>query len=114
MLTLVLASLFHRFRLLLRSVQEKVSWIGAGGPLRWQDRRDYRRRPKTSVPRFRQRTKPAWVLQEIVRLKALMPHAGCRAIADCFNRRHAKPRAMTVGKTYVADTIRGCRTSHRR
>lgn len=35
-----------------------------------------------------------------------MPHAGCRAIADCFNRRYAKPRAMTVGKTYVADTIR--------
>ena len=31
--------------------------------------------------------KPPWVRQEIIRLKALMPHTGCRRIADNFNRR---------------------------
>jgi transposase InsO family protein len=35
-----------------------------------------------------------------------MPAAGCRTIAHCFNRRFAVRRQMTVGKTYVADTIR--------
>jgi len=54
--------------------------------------------------------KPAWVAREIVRLKALMPHAGCRRIADNFNRRHARhreiARRLTVGKSFVADTIR--------
>lgn len=43
-------------------------------------------------------------------MKALMPDAGCRAIADTFNRRHARHREtgrrMTVGKSFVADTIR--------
>lgn len=55
---------------------------------------------------FRAQPKPAWVRHEIIRLKALMPAAGCRTIAHCFNRRFAVCRQMTVGKTYVADTIR--------
>jgi transposase InsO family protein len=46
------------------------------------------------------------VRDEIIRLKALMPNAGCRTITHCFNRRWATRRHMTVGKTYVADTIR--------
>ena len=50
--------------------------------------------------------KPKWVQQEVIRLKAVMPHAGCRTIAHHFNRRHAARRAMTVSKTYVADTCR--------
>ena len=50
--------------------------------------------------------KPRWVRDELIRLKALMPHAGCRMIAHCFNRRFAERRRMTVGKTYVADTLR--------
>lgn len=58
----------------------------------------------------RTQPKPAWVTREIIRLKALMPDAGCRAIADTFNRRHARHRdigrRMTVGKSFVADTIR--------
>jgi len=39
-------------------------------------------------------------------MKALMPQAGCRTIAHQFNRRFAAKRQMTVGKTYVANTIR--------
>ncbi len=50
--------------------------------------------------------KPEWVRRELIRLKALMPHAGCRTIMHNFNRRFADRRSMTVGKTYVADTIR--------
>lgn len=52
------------------------------------------------------RSKPAWVTREVLRLKALMPHSGCRKIADCFNRRFELARHMMVGKSYVADTIR--------
>jgi putative transposase len=55
---------------------------------------------------YRTRAKPEWVKNEVLRLKALMPHTGCRKIADCFNRRFAEARLMTVGKTYVADTLR--------
>jgi hypothetical protein len=43
------------------------------------------------------------VRQEIIRLKALTPHAGCRAIADSFNRRFAAKRRMTVGKTFASE-----------
>ena len=50
--------------------------------------------------------KPRWVREELIRLNALMPEAGCRMIAHGFNRRFAQRRNMTVGKTYVADTLR--------
>jgi putative transposase len=51
-------------------------------------------------------SKPHWVKKEIIRLKALMPQAGCRVIANTFNRRFAKTKHMTVGKTYVNTVIR--------
>lgn len=50
--------------------------------------------------------KPIWVRDEVIRLKALMPEAGCRTIAHHFNRRWAARKQMTVSKTYVADTCR--------
>ncbi len=50
--------------------------------------------------------KPPWVRREVLRLKALMPEAGCRRIAQAFNRLHRDRRGMTVGKTFVADTLR--------
>lgn len=53
----------------------------------------------------RTRSKPEWVKHEVLRLKALMPHTGCRKIADCFNRCFEEARKMTVGKTYVSDMI---------
>jgi len=46
------------------------------------------------------------LLRTLIRLKALMPEAGCRAISDVFNRRFAAKRRMTVGKTFVAELIR--------
>ena len=50
--------------------------------------------------------KPPWVRHEVVRLKALMPEAGCRWIAHTFNRLHQGRRSMTVGKTFVANVLR--------
>ena len=55
---------------------------------------------------IRQTRKPVWVVNELIRLKALMPKAGCRCIADTFNRRFAAKRRMTVSKSYVAYTLR--------
>jgi transposase InsO family protein len=49
--------------------------------------------------------KPDWVRQEVIRLKALLPHAGCRQIACVFNRLHAAKRKMTVSKSYVSYTV---------
>ncbi|MEX0746304.1 MAG: hypothetical protein WD118_11935 [Phycisphaeraceae bacterium] len=56
---------------------------------------------------FRSQPKPPWVRQEVIRLKALMREAGrCRAIEKVFNRRFAAKRNMTVGRTWVNETIR--------
>ncbi len=49
--------------------------------------------------------KPAWVRQEIIRLKAQGPELGCRPISLIFNRRHAG-EGMSVGKTFVCTVIR--------
>jgi transposase InsO family protein len=46
------------------------------------------------------------VIAEVVRLKALMADAGCRRIADTFNRLHAARHAMTVSKPWVAAAVR--------
>lgn len=42
----------------------------------------------------------------MIRLKALLPHAGCCVIAGTFNRRFAAKRKVTVGKTFVCEIIR--------
>ncbi|MBH0199760.1 MAG: integrase, partial [Nitrospira sp.] len=71
------------------------------------DARRWTQRATAAAPRkaFVQ-PKPAWVKQEVIRLKALMPQVGCRTIAHHFNRRWRARRQMTVSKTYVADTCR--------
>ncbi len=45
--------------------------------------------------------KPEWLREEILRLKAHMPDAGCRTITNIINRRFAATRKVTVGKTFV-------------
>lgn len=50
--------------------------------------------------------KPKWVKHDVIRLKALMPEAGCQTIAHHFNRRWKSQRQMTVGKSYVACTLK--------
>lgn len=81
------------------------AWFARGA----KNRRSGRRR-SPPIAHCRMQAKPSWVVREIVRLKALMPDAGCRMIADSFNRRfacHADfKRRATVGKSFVADTVR--------
>ena len=55
---------------------------------------------------YHRQPKPAWVRQEVIRLKAFMAEAGCRTIGNIFNRRFAESRQMTVSKTFVNDVIR--------
>lgn len=82
-------------------------------PARWWPR--HRRSTPVSAPPMsdgealgsgcmRVRRKPDWVLQEVLRLKALMPHHGVRRIAMTFNRLQAATSA-TVGKSFVANAI---------
>jgi transposase InsO family protein len=48
--------------------------------------------------------KPSWVIEEVLRLRALSGY-GCLKISQMFNRRHADD-GMRVGKTFVAETIK--------
>ena len=86
----------------LRIWQWLLSWLH-----RWASERRKTHRAAVVTPRrvFAQ-PKPKWVQQDIIRLKALMPHAGCRTIAHHFNRRWKSRKHMTVSKTYVADMCR--------
>jgi putative transposase len=46
------------------------------------------------------------VHKEVIRLRALMPQAGCRSIAHTFNHLWEERRGMTVGKSFVANVVR--------
>ena len=59
----------------------------------------------SAPPTSRYAKKPDWVAKEIIRMKALMVTAGCRSLADSFNRRFSN-KGMSVGKTFVNNTIR--------
>lgn len=51
------------------------------------------------------RAKPAWVADQVIKLKVRMPHEGCRSIARAFNSLH-RQKGESVGKSYVAQVIR--------
>lgn len=69
-----------------------------------QPKEAFYRRPKACYPNatHHHRRKPDWLRLEVLRLKAHMPRAGCRAVAHTFNRLHPY---VSVGKTFVADLI---------
>lgn len=77
-----------------------MQWLTPPASSRW--RHSSPSSPPRSVFAY---PKPKWVKHEVIRLKALMPEAGCRTIAHHFNRRWACRRQMTVGKSYVAGTL---------
>jgi Transposase and inactivated derivatives len=64
------------------------------------------RRAEPPQALHRKPAKPEWARKEILRLKALMPHAGCRSIADSFNGRFAARKRTSVGKTFVFELLR--------
>lgn len=102
MLLCVLGVLFQLVAKLLARTAHLASWLGS-----FRHRPGYRRvAAQSAKPLFRHSPKPAWVRREVIRLRALMPHAGCRALANIFNRRFAAKRRMTVGKTFVSEVIR--------
>lgn len=106
---IVLLTLLHALALALgrstwwrRALLAFALCLGLGGRAH-----GYWRLPDSPPRRIRSQAKPPWVRQEVIRLKALMLEAGtCRAIADSFNRRFAERRKMTVGRTWVNETIR--------
>ena len=55
---------------------------------------------------FKCKLKPEWVKREILRIKAHVPNAGCRQIADIFNRKFYAEKEISVGKTYVSMLLR--------
>jgi putative transposase len=68
--------------------------------------RRYGRRTAGTPAPARSVRKPEWVVDRVIHLKALIPDAGCRLIATTFNRLHGARTGITVGKSFVAETIR--------
>lgn len=83
-----------------------MAWIKAWFAREFRRKCHIRRRGLARIASIRTPSKPAWVVREIIHLKALLPDTGCRSIANIFNRRFAVSRKMTVGKSFVADTLR--------
>jgi transposase InsO family protein len=77
--------------------------------MKWQNRsrfflrKNIKPRQKAIKP-WRNQPKPPWVRREVIRLNALYPKAGCRAIEDLFNRLYADAKGMTVSKSWVYTT----------
>ncbi len=67
-------------------------WIQIEAWFDWRlKRRHFSRSCRRSVEPVcrRSQAKPAWVIREVIRLKALMPGVGPRTLALAFNRRYA-------------------------
>jgi len=74
--------------------------------LKWRQQGFGRKKITLNIRQHRHFSKkPDWAPNEIIRMKALMPELGCRKLADSFNRRFAKAKQITVGKTYVNGII---------
>lgn len=54
---------------------------------------------------YKNRPKPDWVKQEIIRSKAINPNLSCRLLAKVFNHRYAHA-AESVSKSYVANILK--------
>jgi putative transposase len=67
-------------------------------------RRSASRGSHVDTPGSSSRRKPAWVLDAVIRLKAICPRASVRMVAALFNLRH-RPR-MTVSKSWVDEQLR--------
>jgi hypothetical protein len=51
-------------------------------------------------------SKPDWVVQAAIRLRAHQPRQGFDKLAQTFNQLYAASRRMTVSKSYVHYTVR--------
>jgi len=66
----------------------------------------FKRKTKAGTFRGHRRPKPAWARREIIRIKAHVPLAGARQVADIFNRNFAATTGVSVGKTFVYTVLR--------
>lgn len=82
------------------------AWLCCLFGVEQRKRKKYGGRRCPLKPGIRVQRKPEWVVEEVIRLKAHLPQAGSRRLADTFNRCHAVKRRMTVSKSYVAYTVR--------
>jgi len=78
-------------------IQQHLRWVSSPSHPQYS----HKRTPPPGHKHYHSPQKPEWLKAEIIRLKALMPEAGCRTIVDICNRRFAATRRVTVGKTYV-------------
>jgi|GEM_PF-1029250 len=61
---------------------------------------------KAKTYRGHRQPKPRWVRRELIRIKAHVPLAGVRQVADIFNRNFAPKTGVSVGKTFVYKILR--------
>ena len=66
----------------------------------------FRKPAKQRTYRGHRQPKPRWVKRELIRIKAHVPLAGVRQVADIFNRNFAPKTGMSVGKTFVYVVLR--------
>jgi transposase InsO family protein len=57
------------------------------------------------ISNARNRTKPYWVIDKVIYLKALMPNCGCGTVAMTFNRLYSE-KGETVSKTFVYEKLK--------
>ena len=67
----------------------------------------FKRPLKAKTYRGHCQPKPRWVRRELIRIKAHVPLAGVRQVADIFNRNFAPKTGVSVGKTFVDVVLRG-------
>lgn len=58
-----------------------------------------------STSHYKNKRKPAWVVERIIYLRALNANASCRHIEHTFNRLYAAKHNITVGRTFVHYTL---------
>ena len=54
------------------------------------------------------RKKPEWVKQEVIKIKSYCPQLSCRLIAEVFNKRYEghRQRSESISKSWVANTVK--------
>ncbi len=66
----------------------------------------FRKPAKQRTYRGHRQPKPRWVRRELIRIKAHVPLAGVRQVADIFNRNFAAKTGVSIGKTFVYIVLR--------
>jgi len=68
----------------------------------------HRVKQKQAFIGYKNRKKPQWVVDEVIRVKAYRPDLSCRTISEIFNLKYSQHKVLTetVSKSYVAYIIK--------